>query len=88
MSLRKESLVIFNPLMLLIILVLLYFTVSFCTDATTGLIYYVLNHDKEPSWQWKGVYAIVFSLALYFVLRQIDYPIVALQHRQIKSLFV
>jgi hypothetical protein len=85
---RQSSLVIHHPITLLVVLVILYSTVNFWTESATGLIYYVFNKDKEPSWKWKGVYAIVFTILLYFILQQINYPIVALQHGQIKGLFV
>ena len=85
---RQQSLVINSPVIMLIVLILLYIAVSFWSSAGTTMIYHYFHQDKTPAWQWQAFYAIIFSFVVYVVLRQIDYPIIALQHKQVKGIFV
>lgn len=85
---RQQSIVINNPVILLVVLVLLYIAVNFWSNAGTSLIYHYFHQDQTPAWYWQMFYAAVLSLTVYIILRQIDYPIVALQHGQIRGLFV
>jgi uncharacterized membrane protein len=84
---RQSSVVIQSPLILFVVLLLLYMAVSFWTNAGTNLIYDTFHHGKEPSWKWQATYATIFTGVIYYILRHIQYPIVALQHGQIRGIF-